>query len=108
MPEIRTTIVGSKYQDGAVRRLAHMTTVGLPIILTREPTNEHDPNAVACHTADGQRLGYVPRQTNEPIARALDAGQKVTAKLCAEAVIYKDELKFAPKIAIQIEEKDNA
>lgn len=47
---------------------------GAPLELRREPDNPHDPDAVAVHTADGDRLGFVPRDLAGSLAQQLDAG----------------------------------
>ncbi|KAJ9510549.1 hypothetical protein QJQ45_016017 [Haematococcus lacustris] len=40
--------------------------VGQPILILREPSNPHDPDAVSISTLLGQPLGYIPRDgTNE-------------------------------------------
>jgi hypothetical protein len=52
---------------------------GMGLALVREPHNPHDANAVAVHTEEGAKLGYIPRRANTPIAQLLDAGQVVRA-----------------------------
>jgi hypothetical protein len=47
---------------------------GDPVELIREPDNPADPDAIALHW-QGQKIGYVPRDYNQPIAQRLDAGQ---------------------------------
>jgi hypothetical protein len=42
-----------------------------------EPLNPHDVNAVAVLTADGVRLGYVPRGANAPVARLIARGARL-------------------------------
>ena len=37
---------------------------GRPLTLRAEPSNPHDPDAVAVRTAGGETLGYVPRELN--------------------------------------------
>ena len=37
---------------------------GRPLRLRAEPSNVHDPNAVAVLTAGGEPLGYIPRELN--------------------------------------------
>ncbi|KAJ9508391.1 hypothetical protein QJQ45_011923 [Haematococcus lacustris] len=46
--------------------LAYLATaaglrVGQPILILREPSNPHDPDAVSISTLSGQPLGYIPR-----------------------------------------------
>lgn len=49
--------------------------------LLREPANPYDTNAVAVHTQEGDKLGFIPRTANAPIARLLDAGHTVRAEI---------------------------
>ena len=49
--------------------------------LKREPDNPHDPMAIMILTAAGEHLGYVPRAKNETLARLMDAGKLLFAKL---------------------------
>jgi len=47
---------------------------GRPLVLRRDASNEHDPNAVAVHTSAGEQLGFVPRELALQIAAELDRG----------------------------------
>lgn len=104
MPDVRTAIVGSKFHEGAIARLARLPK-GRPVTLRREPDNEHDPLAIACFDGD-QHLGYVPRNcpTKGRIARALDSGAIVPAIIDAQAIVERGEVRFAPKIVIRLED----
>lgn len=59
-------------------------SVGVIFKLQREPRNEHDPSAIAVYTAKNYHLGYVPKNLNAILARLLDAGKNLTAKLIAK------------------------
>jgi hypothetical protein len=50
------------------------------LALVREPDNEHDEDAIAVHL-EGQRVGYIPRQHNTVLARLLDAGKCMRARV---------------------------
>lgn len=71
-----------------------------PATLIREPDNEHDKNAVAIHQ-NGQRIGYYNRGMAPSLARALDAGTKLSgyvvstspAKIIAADALVMDWLK---------------
>jgi len=54
--------------------------VGLTLHLRREPSNEHDVNAVAVYFNDEQ-LGYVPRGENQVVAQMLDRGELLDASI---------------------------
>lgn len=54
--------------------------VGDPLTLVREPDNPYDPNAVRVEWR-GEKLGYVPRAENADVARHMDHGTKVEARI---------------------------
>lgn len=54
---------------------------GDPLILHREPTNEHDRNAIrVSHHADGS-LGFIPRAVSKVLAPMMDMGFEFQAHL---------------------------
>ena len=71
-------LAGSQFY--AVRKLRDEIRIGDRLSLTREPENRHDSNAVRIDW-NGQQLGYVPRKENRAVARALDAGEKLEARV---------------------------
>lgn len=58
---------------------------GQRLALVREPDNPHDALAVRVQDGAGRKLGYLPRARNEVIARLLDAGKRLEARLDAKA-----------------------
>ncbi len=54
--------------------------VGDPLVLIREPDNTHDRNAIRVEW-HSHKLGYVPRAQNRAVADAMDAGDKLTARV---------------------------
>lgn len=54
--------------------------VGEPLELVREPSNSHDPDAVAVYFQEN-KLGYVPRGENRAVAQMLDRGEKLAATI---------------------------
>jgi len=54
--------------------------VGDALTLAREPDNPHDPRAVRVDW-HGLKLGYVPRRDNADVARLLDNGQPLVARI---------------------------
>jgi hypothetical protein len=57
---------------------------GRPLTLRRDPANAFDPNAIAVDTADGEQVGWVPREMAASIAPALDAGEPWSAVVLRE------------------------
>lgn len=56
--------------------------VGDALALVREPDNPHDANAVRVEWR-GIKLGYLPRRENLAVARELDHGGKIEARIAA-------------------------
>ena len=54
--------------------------VGDELALVREPDNPHDPRAVRVDWR-GRKLGYVPRRENADVARLLDRGAPLAARI---------------------------
>lgn len=52
----------------------------------REPDNRYDNQAIVIKTADGVKIGYVPRQDNVIFARLMDAGKLLFGKITAKEI----------------------
>ena len=76
----RSPLAGSQYH--ALATVVAQIRVGDTLTLTREPGNRHDRNAVRVDWRD-QPLGYVPRRENRALAQALDAGERLEARVSA-------------------------
>lgn len=50
------------------------------LVLIREPDNPYDANAVRVEW-NGERLGYIPRRENADVARQMDRGAAVKARI---------------------------
>lgn len=71
-------LAGSQYY--AATRLWAQIRPGDRLTLIREPDNRYDRHAVRVDW-QGQPLGYVPRAENRAVARALDAGERLEARV---------------------------
>ncbi|MEO8163884.1 MAG: HIRAN domain-containing protein [Betaproteobacteria bacterium] len=71
-------VAGFQFHDG--RQLWNQLRVGDALTLVREPDNPHDARAVRIEW-NGHMLGYVPRAENEAVARQLDRGNKLEARI---------------------------
>lgn len=56
--------------------------LGDALRLIREPDNRHDSQAIRVEW-QGHQLGYVPRAENRAIAAAMDAGERLSARVSA-------------------------
>ena len=71
-------LAGSQYY--ALETFWSEIRIGDALALIREPDNKHDRNAIRVEWR-GHQLGYVPRAQNRAVAAAMDAGDKLTARV---------------------------
>ena len=71
-------IAGYRYHSAA--EVWGELKVGDALELSREPENPHDPSAVSVSWR-GRKLGYVPRRENAALARGLDRGTPLRARI---------------------------
>ncbi|MDP2399785.1 MAG: HIRAN domain-containing protein [Burkholderiales bacterium] len=71
-------LAGFQYYEG--KALWDMMRVGDALQLVREPRNPHDANAVRIEWR-GEMLGYLPRRENTDVARQMDLGAPVKARV---------------------------
>jgi hypothetical protein len=71
-------LAGFVYYDG--KEVWDRMKRGDRLTLVREPANPHDPNAVRIEW-QGHMLGYVPRKDNADLARQMDHGARVEARV---------------------------
>lgn len=76
---VERQIAGTSHRD--VKSLEPTLTPGALLVLKREPANPHDALAIMIFNEKGAQLGYVPRAKNEALARLMDAGKLLFAKL---------------------------
>ena len=71
-------VAGFQFHEG--KRLWDQLQIGDALTLVREPGNAHDARAVRVEW-NGHMLGYVPRAENDAVARQLDRGNKLEARI---------------------------
>jgi len=71
-------LAGFRYYQG--KELWDEMKVGDALALVREPANPHDGNAVRVEW-QGRQLGYVPQRENRTVARHMDSGGRVEARI---------------------------
>jgi hypothetical protein len=74
----QSPLAGFQFYDGKV--LWEDMKPGDPLVLVRERDNAHDANAVRVEW-NGNRLGYIPRRENADVARQMDRGAPVKARI---------------------------
>jgi hypothetical protein len=71
-------LAGFQYHQG--KQLWPEMKAGDTLMLVREPDNPHDAKAIRVEW-HGHKLGYVPRRENTDIARMMDNGAKLEARI---------------------------
>jgi len=71
-------LAGFQYHAG--KTLWPQMQVGDVLTLVREPGNPHDAKAVRVEWR-GHKIGYVPRRENADVARFMDGGQVLVARI---------------------------
>jgi hypothetical protein len=79
-------VAGTTHRTG-LRELEPQLQPNQPLALQREPDSSYDDWAVRVYTTgpDAFWLGYLPEGRNETVARLLDAGYPVAARLTHKA-----------------------
>lgn len=77
-------LAGFQYHAG--KSLWPQMRVGDALTLVREPDNPHDARAVRVEW-QGQKIGYVPRRENTDVARLLDHGHVLEARIARLAEV---------------------
>jgi hypothetical protein len=73
-------LAGFVYYEG--QAVWERMKTGDALTLAREPANPHDSNAIKL-AWQGHMLGYVPRRENADLARQMDLGARVQARITA-------------------------
>ena len=73
-------IAGTSYRENIKEIEKELQEKDL-LVFKRETDNQHDKLAIVIFDTKGQKLGYVPRDRNEVIARLMDAGKLIFGKL---------------------------
>ena len=77
-------LAGFQYHAG--KALWPQMQVGDVLTLIREPDNAHDAKAVRVEW-QGHKIGYVPRRENGDVARFMDGGQVLVARIARLAEV---------------------
>ena len=80
---LQTIIAGTTHVVG-IEELEPFLKPGDRLELVRIPDNPSDPNAIKIYTRDRVKLGYVPRKENHILARLMDAGKLLYARILSK------------------------
>lgn len=79
-----TTLVAGTTHVLGIEELEPFLKPGDRLELIRVPENPSDPNAIKIFTRDRVKLGFVPRRDNPVLARLMDGGKLLYARLRAK------------------------
>lgn len=88
LPAISLAVVGGPFPnaDGSSRGLEiGKCTPGEPVELRAEPTNKHDPRAVAVFSSRGVQIGYLTAERCGWIGSMLRSGREINAVFQADS-----------------------
>lgn len=86
------TMVGASFRPAEAKDVIRQLTIGDTVQLVADPDNEYDDSAVAIY-ADGQHIGFVPRDSNGPLfTRLVDDEETIEAEVIAFESTYKPVL----------------
>lgn len=75
--------------------------VGDDLALVREPGNAHDANAVRVEWR-GRLLGYLPREDNQAVARQMDRGSRLSARVARLDRYRNNRLKLQIEVLLRL------
>jgi hypothetical protein len=99
-------LAGFQYHAG--KALWPQMRVGDALALVREPENPYDAKAVRVEW-QGHKIGYVPRRENADVARFMDAGQTLSARISRLAEVRDpwSRVRFEILIPVQPHEQNS-
>ena len=77
---LSTVVAGTSHVEG-IMELEPFLQEGDRLKLLREPDNSEDSYAILIKNQDGVKIGYIPQQNNVILARLMDAGKLLYAKI---------------------------
>ena len=101
---LQTHVAGMAYHQA--EQAMDSLQAGCVLQLRREPDNPHDTLAIEVLTASGVKLGYVPQNRNPVLARLMDAGQVLEARVVSLGTFPRDPQPWqtaAPEVRLRID-----
>ena len=81
-----THVAGTSHVEG-IEELEPYLQIGDKLNFFREPDNPYDDMAIAIKTANGVKIGYVPKADNVIFARLMDAGKLLFGKITSKEMV---------------------
>ncbi|MDP4269225.1 MAG: HIRAN domain-containing protein [Bacteroidota bacterium] len=83
---IEIQVAGTSFRKN-IKELEPLLEPGQMYRMVREPENQYDANAIAIYF-DEEKMGYIPAEQNEIIARLMDVGKFFYCKLISKEWIH--------------------
>ncbi|MBL8572580.1 MAG: HIRAN domain-containing protein [Hyphomicrobiaceae bacterium] len=105
-------VAGLSYQK-AIAAVIDTLTTSMRVQLVRDRSNGYDANAIAIHVPGGERIGWVPRTLNTPLAALMDAGHSLVGEITGvdrrdfETRLSGDGKPFAGRVILEELEQDS-
>jgi hypothetical protein len=77
---LECVVAGTSYIEN-IFEIEENLEKGQILDLKREPNNKFDGFAIVIYNEEGKKIGYIPRDKNETLARLMDAGKWFYAKV---------------------------
>ena len=78
-------VAGTLHVDDVLYK-TKTVNVGTRLALKRDVGNERDPLAICVETQEGDRVGWIPQKYNDVLARLMDAGKRLFAKVSSKSL----------------------
>lgn len=105
---VNSVLAGTSF-EGRAEIIRQFCREGAPIKLVREPSNPHDPKAVAAYLpvrktfglfgSGWKKIGYIKASHNKGFAKLMDDGRQVTARVRS---FYAPPDREYPRVSILI------
>jgi hypothetical protein len=76
---LETHIAGTTYLK--LKKIEPKLNITDLLVMKREVDNKYDALAIILLTSKGEKLGYIPKDKNEVLARLMDAGKLIFGKI---------------------------
>ncbi|HHV37910.1 MAG TPA: restriction endonuclease [Tepidimicrobium sp.] len=83
---VDTHVAGTNYVHN-IEKISDDIVEGSKLTFFREPDNPYDELAIVVKDGKGNKIGYVPRDKNEIIARLMDAGKLIYGVVKSKEII---------------------
>lgn len=78
--EIICQLAGANFRTAEAKEIIYALEVGDTLTLERDPENAYDSNAIKV-LKDDVFIGFVPKDDNSLLAKAMDAGEKFACEV---------------------------